>query len=272
MPRSVTSGAGRPREAAQRAGEIDGAELIATVSHELRQPLASIRGYAEMLVAHWRDFQDAEKLLMLKELLHDALRVGELVDELVVASREGGRLPPKLRPTDIVSVVEAVLTKTSGLYPGLAACTELAGEIPPVSVDPFKIEQVLTNIVHNACTHGAARSLVVRLSRSGVNAVEMVEVAVADDGVGIPPSELAHVTEKFFRGTEPPANGLGLGLWISKAIVEAHGGELEVSSSVGKGTTVRFTVLVDKAQNLDQNGLAGNERRPGAGSGKLAAS
>jgi signal transduction histidine kinase len=220
-------------------------ELIATVSHELRQPLASIRGFTEMLLVHWDDFTDADKTGMLKEILHDAVRLGRLVDELLDVSRlESGRFTLSRRPTDIGDVVARVVTNLKPSYPGLEVVIKLPARFPLVLADPFKLEQVFTNIVENACKHGSAGTVRIAGSYGPDRDRPTVEIAVSDAGAGISAEELPHVTEKFYRSANSTTSGLGLGLWVSQRIVEAHGGKLVAASGPRGGTTIRFSVPV----------------------------
>jgi signal transduction histidine kinase len=217
-------------------------ELIATASHELRQPLASIKGFTEMLLGHWADFPEEDKLAMLKEVLHEAERVGRLIDELLEASRLGsGQLRLHVRDVDLTDLVERVTAKTKLSYPAFDVVIDLPGQLP-AAMDPFKVEQVLSNLLENACKYGSAVG--VRVSGACVpgHAGGEIAVEVMDSGPGISPEDLPRVTEKFFRGAHSKPSGLGLGLWISKGIVEAHGGTLSVSSTPGEGTAVRFTI------------------------------
>jgi signal transduction histidine kinase len=243
-------------------------ELIATASHELRQPLASVRGFTEMLLGHWDEFSDAEKQEMLKAVLHDAVRLARLVDELLDVGRlESGRLQLNPRETALADLVRSVVNDLKASHPTLDAALDVPEGFPPLLVDPFKLEQVLANVVENCCKHGAPAT--VRISVARVAGVEdMAEVSVSDRGPGIPPEELPHVTEKFFRRNDRRANGLGLGLWISKGIIEAHGGSLVASSPPGEGATVRFTVPLSHPAS----GRGGGKSvvRGGAGTGKLA--
>jgi signal transduction histidine kinase len=240
--------------------------VIAAVSHELRQPLASIRGFTEMLLSHWADFAEAEKIEMLEEILHDSIRLGRLVDELLDVYRlESGRSPLHRSPTDIGDVVARVVARLGLSYPDLVAIVELPERLPAVWADAFKLEQVLTNIVENACKHGSAGTVRITGRYEARPGRPAVEIAVHDSGPGIRPEQLPHVTEKYFRSSETTTSGLGLGLWFSKEIVEAHGGVLEVISTVGQGTTVSFTIPV-------AGGTEESRMQDGAGTGMLAGS
>lgn len=218
-------------------------DLVGTLRHELRQPLASIRGFTEMLIGHWDDFADSEKLEILVQVHRDALRSARLVDQLLDFSRLGsGQVSLRLEPTDIARVVEAAVTDVSAWYPTMQASLEL-GEIPTVIADPFKLGQVLANLLDNACRHGCAGAVSVSAARLECDGQEAVEVAVSDGGGGTAGARLAQQTERLLDCRLDAAGaGAGLGLWISNAIVAAHGGRLTATSVAGAGTTVRFTL------------------------------
>jgi len=223
-------------------------ELIAAVSHELRQPLASIRGLTEMMLGHWADFSDDDKVRMLQGVLHDAERVGRMIDELLDVSRlESGQLALHTRATDVGAVAARVVNNLKLSYPDLEATVDIGPQLPTIMVDAFKLEQVFANIVENACKYGSPAGIHIAASHNPAPGAPEVEISVSDRGEGIAAEDLPHVTEKFFRGGEGKSTGLGLGLWISKEIVEAHGGELVATSVVGTGTTVRFTIPLHEA-------------------------
>jgi signal transduction histidine kinase len=218
-------------------------DVIAAVSHEVRQPLASIRGLTEMLLGHWSDFSDKDKTDMLYEVQHNAERVGRLIDELLEASRsEAGPLMLRQKETYVAALVARVAAGLRLSYPDLQVDVRFPPELPNVWVDPFKLEQVLANLLENAYKHGSPAHVVVAGVVKSTTSGGFVEISVSDKGNGIPPEELPHVTDKYFRGASSHQGGLGLGLWISKGIVEAHGGELVASSVPGQGATVRFTI------------------------------
>ncbi|MGH9106909.1 MAG: sensor histidine kinase [Acidimicrobiales bacterium] len=247
----------RNGEAPAPGGVSSPGELIATVSHELRQPLASIRGFTEMLLGHWDDFTDGDKVDILGAVHHDALRLSRLVDELLDVSRlESGRMPLFRRETDIAPLVHRVLADLKLVYPELQATVEIPARFPPLAADPFKLEQVLANILENACKYGSPGTVRISLAERSGPGRGTAEIAVSDQGAGIDPEELPHITEKFFhRGAESEVGGLGLGLWISRGIVEAHGGALVATSGRGQGTTVRFTIPLHQGRSAGK--LAG---------------
>jgi PAS domain S-box-containing protein len=228
------------REAGRRAHQIpSGIEIVSTVSHELRSPLTSVKGYTGLLLNRWDRLKDEQKREMLEQVNHDADRVKRLIDELLDISRlETGRLHLRRQIVDVPAIAATVVSKVAMEYPSLEAKVDFPDEMPDVYADPDKLTQVLTNLVENACKYGSPVGLRVSGSVDGTE----VAVSVSDAGEGIPKSDLPKVFEKFFRRDLGRPTGSGLGLWISRGLVEAHGGRLTASSDPGHGTTFRFTL------------------------------
>jgi PAS domain S-box-containing protein len=236
------------RDGARRRPAVgDGIEVISTVSHELRSPLTSVKGYTSLLLNRWDRLGEEQKRMMLEQVHHDADRVTRLVTELLDISRlESGRLVLRRQMVDLLPLVNGVLEKVRMMETRLAAAVDFPTDFPQVYADPDKIEQVLTNLVENAAKYADPQSLQV----SGSFQDGQVMVAVADSGDGIPVSDLPRVFTKFFRRAETRPTGSGLGLWISRGLVEAHGGRLIVESEVGRGSVFRFTLPVDPPKEL----------------------
>lgn len=231
------------RDAAGRTADVSGIEIVSTVSHELRSPLTSVKGYTSLLLNRWDRLPDDQKQMMLEQVNHDADRVTRLITELLDISRlETGRLRLRRQLVDLPRIASTVVDKVRLEYPELEASTEFPGEFPKVYADPDKVEQVLTNLVENACKYGSPRGLRI----VGGVAHGKVSVAVSDRGEGIPAADLPKVFTKFFRRSEGRPTGSGLGLWISRGLVESHGGDLTAESAPGSGATFRFTLpLID---------------------------
>jgi PAS domain S-box-containing protein len=232
------------RNAPRRAREaMSGIEVISTVSHELRSPLTSIAGYTGLLLNRWGRLLDDQKLMMLEQIHHDADRVTRLMAELLDVSRlEAGRLELHRQLIDLPRLAGEVIEKTRLQYPALDAEARFPDGFPKVYADPDKIEQVLTNLVENACKYGSPRGLCIE----GWIGDDAVSVAVNDHGEGIPSSDLPKVFTKFFRRAVGRPSGSGLGLWICRQLVEWHGGQLVAESNSTAGTTFRFTLpLID---------------------------
>ncbi|MHB8464828.1 MAG: PAS domain-containing sensor histidine kinase [Acidimicrobiales bacterium] len=230
------------RGAGRRAHQAPtGIEIVSTVSHELRSPLTSVKGYTGLLLNRWDRLKDEQKREMLEQVNHDADRVKRLIDELLDISRlETGRLHLRRQMVDLAALVGSVVSKVAMEYPTLDVDVRIAENVPEVYADPDKLTQVLTNLVENACKYASPVGLEVTAELRGGD----VAVAVTDRGEGIPVADLPKVFEKFFRRDLGRPTGSGLGLWISRGLVEAHGGRLTASSEDGRGTTFRFTVPI----------------------------
>jgi signal transduction histidine kinase len=224
------------------SGERSGIAIISTVSHELRSPLTSVKGYTSLLLSRWDRLKDEQKRTMLEQVHHDADRVTRLVTELLDISRlETGRLVLRRQMVDLPAVAGMVVEKVRLAIPELDCSVTFPEGFPLVYADPDKVEQVLTNLVENAAKYGSPK----RMRVAGEVAGGDVAVAVQDAGEGIPAEDLPRVFTKFFRRDHGRPTGTGLGLWISQGLVEAHGGCLTASSELGRGSTFRFTLPVD---------------------------
>lgn len=224
------------------SGERSGIAIISTVSHELRSPLTSVKGYTSLLLSRWDRLKDEQKRTMLEQVHHDADRVTRLVTELLDISRlETGRLVLRRQNVDLPSVAAMVVGKVRIGIAQLECAVSFPEGFPAVYADPDKVEQVLTNLVENAAKYGSPTGMQVT---GHVEAGE-VAVAVRDVGEGIPAEDLPRVFTKFFRRDHGRPTGTGLGLWISQGLVEAHGGRLTAESELGRGSTFRFTLPTD---------------------------
>ena len=223
----------------RRRSPAEGIEVISTVSHELRSPLTSVKGYTSLLLNRWDRLADDQKRMMLEQVHHDADRVTRLVTELLDISRlESGRLVLRRQLVDIPNLVNAVTEKVRMTEPELDVDVRFPPEFPRAYADPDKVEQVLTNLVENAAKYASPKGMAV----AGEAHNGLVAISVVDRGEGIPSSDLPRVFTKFFRRAETRPTGSGLGLWISRGLVEAHGGRLVVESVMGRGSTFKFTL------------------------------
>jgi two-component system, OmpR family, phosphate regulon sensor histidine kinase PhoR len=219
--------------------------FMANVSHELRTPLTAIHGYVETLLSGALDEpENARKFL---EIVHrQTERLGRLINDLTDLSNiELGKVSLHLAPTRLDEILDAVLAviQPRAHAGGVAVSLEMPGGLPPVRADHDRLAQILINLVDNAVKY-TPRGGAVRI-RAGETGPAMVEVSVEDTGVGIPPSDLPRVTERFYRVDKARSRelgGTGLGLAIVKHLVVAHGGELRIQSELERGTTVRFTL------------------------------
>jgi len=233
--------------------EPTGSEVVSTVSHELRSPLTSVKGYTSLLLNRWDRLKEDQKKMMLEQVHHDADRVTRLITELLDISRlETGRLVLRRQRVDLSELAHTVVTKLTIAYPDLDCTVTFPPGFPLVLADPDKLEQVLTNLVENAAKYASTQGMRI----DGSVGEGTVEVAVTDRGEGIPVADLPKVFRKFFRRDLGKPTGTGLGLWISRGLVEAHGGRLLAASTIGEGSTFRFwvpLVTIDELLNDQLN-------------------
>jgi signal transduction histidine kinase len=242
VPASVTAlvEAGGAVLSLRLSGEKSGIAIISTVSHELRSPLTSVKGYTSLMLNRWDRLKDEQKRTMLEQVHHDADRVTRLVTELLDISRlETGRLVLRCQMVDIPALTASVVEKVGLEYPDLDCTVAFPADFPRVYADPDKVEQVLTNLVENAVKYASPKGMRVNGETDGDGTVR---VSVKDAGEGIPADDLPQVFTKFFRRDHGRPTGTGLGLWISRGLVEAHGGRLTATSVMGQGSVFRFTL------------------------------
>ncbi|MEU9992082.1 ATP-binding protein [Streptomyces sp. NPDC048045] len=231
---------------ARRRTERSHAELIATVAHELRSPLTSVKGFTATLLAKWERFTDDQKRLMLETVDADADRVTRLIAELLDISRiDSGRLEVRRQPVDIGAAVgRHIQAYVAAGQPAERFLLRIEQPLPALWADPDKVDQVLSNLIENAVRHGEGTVTIgVTPSPSPREGEETgTSVTVSDEGPGIPEESMNRVFTRFWRGSK--RGGTGLGLYIVKGIVEAHGGTITVGRALVGGAEFRFTLPV----------------------------
>ncbi|MEU1949595.1 ATP-binding protein [Streptomyces sp. NPDC020125] len=235
---------------ARRRTERSHAELIATVAHELRSPLTSVKGFTATLLAKWERFTDDQKRLMLETVDADANRVTRLIAELLDISRiDSGRLEVRRQPVDLAAAVRRhVQALTAAGHTAERFLIRARGPLPRLWADPDKIDQVLGNLLENAVRHGEGTVTIDIAPATPAKPVaegppvERTAVTVSDEGPGIPEESMGRVFTRFWRGSK--RGGTGLGLYIVKGIVEAHGGTITVDRARGGGAEFRFILPV----------------------------
>jgi signal transduction histidine kinase len=223
-------------------------EYMGIVSHDLRNLLNAMVGSAELIVqAVSRENHVDQVRTSAQRIQRSATRMNRLIGDLVdVASIEAGRLAVTREVADATQVVtEAVeIFQAQAAAGGIALSAEAT--LPPcdVAFDAARILQVLTNLLSNALKFTPANgTVVVGVERLG----DDLGFSVRDTGVGVPPEQLETVFQRFVQLTRNDRRGVGLGLYISKAIVEGHGGRIWAENAVGGGTTFRFTLPIASA-------------------------
>lgn len=224
--------------AARQRSERERADLVSTFAHELRSPLTSVKGFAATMLAKWDRFSDEQKRLMLQTINSDADRVTQLITELLdVARMESGRLELRRQPVDVPERVCRTFASQGGMgIPRDRFTLEVAGPLPEIWGDPGKIEQILGNLVENAVRHGAGQ-VTVEVVASERHSEDGVQVVVCDQGGGIAPDLVPRLFTKFWRAGH--RGGTGLGLYITRGLVEAHGGSIEADNVPSGGARFR---------------------------------
>jgi signal transduction histidine kinase len=227
-------------------------ELVVNVSHELRTPVATVRAALDSALN--RDGETLSPTLRhdLEVMEGEVLRLQRLIDDLFTLSQaEVEKLALDCRPTDVAPIVRRIvdairpLAWSSGRVEVTTEVTTSVGDkLPPASVDESRLEQILANLVRNGVRHTPPGGIVAVMSAAEEHAVR---IEVRDTGEGIPPEEMPHIWERFYRGqsARDDRRGAGLGLALVKELVEAMGGSVEVESAVGQGSC--FLVRLPRA-------------------------
>ena len=219
-------------------------ELIGNVAHELRTPLSSIKGYMEGLI----DGVLPAGAATFQQVYREADRLQRLVYDLQELSQvEAGAFDLNLQPTSVMDLVKAVMARLGRQFEdkGVALEIDVPSNLPPVQVDGDRIGQVLLNLVGNALQYTPAGGEVcLRARREG----GMVRLAVEDSGIGIAPEHLPRVFERFYRvdrSRSRVGGGSGIGLTIARHLVEAHAGQIGVTSDgLDQGSTFSLTLPI----------------------------
>jgi PAS domain S-box-containing protein len=221
--------------------------FLSMLGHELQTPLSIIKGYTSTLArsdAKWNKKTLREGLQVIEE---ECDRLSKLVNRLLLASRiESRTVTLKKEPVQLPAMASKVVRRLESVTNIHEFEVDFAPDFPEVYADPERMEEVLTNLVDNAIKYSPEGG---KIAITGRTNRDHVEVTVSDNGIGIPRRELGRVFERFRRGENSQVQkvrGMGLGLYICKSIVEAHGGKIEVSSEAGKGSEFTFTLPLNR--------------------------
>ena len=215
---------------------------IHTISHDLRAPLAVMQGHAQVIQEYLQQ-QRINGILQsgTDAILRGAQRMNVMIQDLVDAARlEGGQLHLELQPVDLQTYLPDLLQRAAAAMETDRVRLDLPDDLPPVRADYNRLERIVTNLLSNALKYSDPGTPV-HIRAHHVDG--QVEVSLTDQGRGIDPEDLPHLFERFYRVKgERKAERIGLGLYITRMLVEAQGGLVRVKSEVGKGSTFYFTL------------------------------
>jgi two-component system sensor histidine kinase KdpD len=215
------------RSAAQQETQKLRTALLSSLSHDLRTPLAGIRGASETLREAWNELDEATRADLLRSVEDDTERMARFLANILDMTRlETGEITPRIVAVALPEVVEAAIARV----PGTAHVgVDLPEDLPRAVADPTLLEQVLVNLLDNAVKYSPPGGLI---SVSGRLAGDRVSLSVTDEGIGIAPDDLPYVFDSFYRARRQDrvGPGTGLGLAIARGLMEAVGGTIEAQS------------------------------------------
>jgi signal transduction histidine kinase len=238
-------------------------DLLSAVSHDLKNPLGVIDSLAELMLDGSAGPLNDEQADLARRIRASTRQVIVLSQNLIDAERvDAGRLVLQRRFSSLNKVIDdaLVVAGSASAIKGVALQPSIEPGLPPICIDAVQMERVVSNLLGNAIKFtpaGGRVRLVAHQQR------DTLVVAVSDDGPGIPPEELPRLAERHFRGSRSRGvEGSGLGLFIVRAVVEAHGGALRIASGTGRGTTVTVTLPRDTAAGATVDSIVANASPP----------
>jgi two-component system phosphate regulon sensor histidine kinase PhoR len=243
-------------------------DFVSMAAHELRTPLTAIRGYLSVLQEEIKSDLSKEQKSFLDKAFISSSQLAALVENLLSVSRiERGAMKLEAESQDWKSILREIITNYTPLAKekGISLKLDCPEGLPLVMVDKFRISEVLSNLIGNALNYTNSGG-VVELSSEFDTKKHQVITRVKDSGQGIPESALPHLFTKFFRVSgvlEQGSKGTGLGLYISKAIVNMHGGDIWVESELSKGSKFSFSVPIaaEEEESQQKSGQLGVRSR-----------
>ncbi len=239
------SGAQRPAPGVDRLQS----EFLANVSHEFRTPMNSILGYTKMLLKGSYGYLNEQQQKNLRKVYENARHLMRLIDDLLnLSNLELGRMALEMAPVSVKKVVLSSLVSVEPLLVDRVLEVEHAipQDLPPVLADEVRIKEVIINLLNNAIKYTPDHGRVVieaAALRASDNESVKVEILVRDSGIGIAPAHHEAIFGQFCQLQEPQGSdyqGVGLGLYISRKLIELHGGSIRVDSKPGQGSTFSF--------------------------------
>ena len=220
-------------------------EVLALVSHDLRNPVNAVKMLAGAIVRTQRTENLPDDVLEhAKVMLQAANQMDALIQDLLDVTRlEAGRINLERQNVDLIAIIESVVDTLRPIAAdhSVALAIDITESLPQLKVDPDRIQQVLSNLIGNAIKFSPPDT-VVRIAAEVLD--HLVSIHVIDSGIGIAADELPFAFDRFWQSKRTNRSGAGLGLAIARGIVQAHGGDIHIESTIGNGTTVKFTLPI----------------------------
>ncbi len=215
-------------------------DFISTISHELRSPLGFIKGYTTTLLRSDTQWDQNTQLEFLRIIDEETDHMQELIENLLDSARlQAGQLRFQFQLVRLDSVVNDVIMRTELHHPDLVFNLEIPQTLHPITADPVRLAQVIENLISNAIKYAPGSDILITIKQEDSKST----ITFIDHGPGIPDKYLPFVFERFFRSPDTPTiHGSGLGLYICRHIIQAHHGDIKVTSKVGEGTTFTITI------------------------------
>ncbi|HEX2949094.1 MAG TPA: PAS domain S-box protein [Armatimonadota bacterium] len=229
--------------------QVQQENYIHTISHDLRNPLSVINGHAQLMVTLLDDMHlDGRLHTGVDAILRAASRMNLMIQDLVDAARiEGGQLELHQVPVNLALYMDDLRNRVSTVFPIDRLRIDIPPDLPMALADYDRLERIMMNLLSNAFKYSSADTPVIISAWRSDNDVV---VAVRDYGIGVAQENIPHLFERFYRiKNGKQTEGIGLGLFITRVLVEAHGGHIWVESTIGKGSTFSFTLPIATGNN-----------------------
>lgn len=223
-------------------------DFLRIVSHDLRNPLTIIQGHTQLLAGALEDAGlNGNMRASVDAIQRSTHRMNVMIQDLVDVTRlESGQLPLATQPVDLKDYLTNLLSRTEPMIDYARIRLDLPADMPAVTADYNRLERIVINLLSNALKYSTPGTPVIVHAQHEDG---MVRVSITDEGPGISPEDLPKLFQRYYRtpGAQTTGEGIGLGLYITKLLVEAHGGRVWVESDVGQGSTFSFTLPVAAA-------------------------
>lgn len=221
-------------------------DFLSLVSHELRTPLTAIQGGALILRTDWQSLPEDDRRGLLDDITNESLRLGALIENMVsLANIRAGRMVMETEPVHVRRIIERAVESERAVAPHRRFVVDLEDHLYGIG-DSSRLEQLVRNLLHNAVKYAPGDSPIeVSAAHHASGGDPMIAIAVRDHGPGIREEDLPLVFDRFSRSREAISRGtpgMGLGLYLARHLVEAHGGEIWIEQPAGGGTRVVFTI------------------------------